>query len=64
VKCQRQLHGAEVGSEMSAVRGHRLNDEISDLAGQVIDFRVRQTTKVARLTDGFESHGDWNATPR
>ena len=38
VQRQRQLDGAEVGAEVAAVLGDRLDDEVADLAGQVVEL--------------------------
>ena len=57
VERERQLDRAEVGAEMPAGVGHGLHDEVTDLAGQLVELGVREPLQVGGLVDGVEDHG-------
>ena len=54
VQGERQLDGAEVGSEVAAVLGDGGDDEVADLAGQLVELGVAQVAEVRGLLDGGE----------
>ena len=56
VQGDRQLDGTEVRSEVTAIRVHRLDDEVSDLGRQFPQLVICQIVQVARLVDAFEVH--------
>ena len=58
VQGQRQLDGAEVGAEVAAGLGDGGDDEVADLAGQLLEVLVREVAEVRWLTDPFEPHID------
>ena len=64
VQGERQLDRAEVGAEVTAVLGDGGDDEVADLAGQLVEVLVGQVSQVGRLPDPFEPHNGPNATPR
>ncbi len=53
---QRQLDRAEVGPEVAAGLGDRLDDEVADLAGQFVELRVAQRPQVCGLADLVQRH--------
>jgi hypothetical protein len=56
VHCERELDGAEVRAEVAAGVRHRRDDEVADLAGEIVQFVVRQVPQVGGLTDAFQVH--------
>src|SRR5215207_4860412 len=53
---ERELDGSEVRSEVAGVLRHRFDDQIADLAGEGVEFGIRQVTQVGRLVDSLEKH--------
>ena len=56
VQGQRQLDGAEIGPEMPTGFGDRLNDEVADLAGQLVELGVAQSPQIGGLPDLVQGH--------
>ena len=54
---QRQLHHAEVGSEMAAGPEDGLHDEAPDLFGQLVQLRVGEAQEVGWALDRLQNHG-------
>jgi len=52
-----ELHDAEVGAEVAAPDGHRPDEEVPDLGGQLGELVAGELPKVARLLDRFQ-HGE------
>ena len=57
VQGQRQLDRAEVRAQVAGRLGHRLHDEVADLAGEVVELGVGEAAQVGRLLDGLQDHG-------
>ena len=56
VQGQGQLDGAEVGAEVAAGLGDRLDDEVADLAGQIVELRVGELAQVLRSANLVQRH--------
>ena len=49
-----ELDDAEVGAEVAAADGHRLDEEVPDLGGQLGELVAAEPSQVARLPDRFQ----------
>ena len=57
MQSKRQLDGAEVGTKVSGVVGDGGDDEVTDLAGQFVEFVVGEVPQVGRLAgDALQVH--------
>ena len=42
---------------MTGILGDRFDDDVADLAGELVELLVRQTAQVGRIVDVLEQHG-------
>ena len=64
VQGQGELDGTEVRPQVPAVLGHGGDDEVADLARQLLELVWSQGPEVLRLVDGLEQHGCPTLPPR
>ena len=64
VESEGQLDRAEVRAQVAAVLGHGGDDEVADLAGQLVELFGREPAQVGGLVDGVEQHAGPTLPPR
>ena len=58
VQSDGEFHGAQVGGEVSAGSGHRLNQKLAQFLGQRRQARFGQLAQIRRMIDQFQEWED------